>query len=187
MGVANDGGELLAAPDTATEALRLPPHSIDAEQAVLGGLMLDNTAWDRVADHVIEEDFYRRDHRLIFRAIAELADRKQPVRRRNALGMAGAAQAAGRRGRSGYTGRPGAGHAERGKHPGLCRYRPRAFRAAAVDIGGQRDRRQRLCHRRPQFGELLEHAEQRVFQIAERGKRGQRGFRSIRSLLGRGC
>ena len=61
-----------------TEVLKVPPHSLQAEQAVLGGLMLDNTAWDRVADHVVEEDFYRRDHRLIFRAIAELAQRNSP-------------------------------------------------------------------------------------------------------------
>src|SRR5512134_3931338 len=63
---------------TETDVLKVPPHSLQAEQAVLGGLMLDNTAWDRVADHVVEEDFYRRDHRLIFRAVAELAERNSP-------------------------------------------------------------------------------------------------------------
>ena len=51
-------------------SLKLPPHSLEAEQAVLGGLMLDEQAWDRVSDRVKEEDFYRRDHRLIFQAIA---------------------------------------------------------------------------------------------------------------------
>ena len=60
--------------DSTTEALKLPPHSIEAEQAVLGGLMIDNGTWDQVADLVIEEDFYRKDHRLIFRAIAMLAE-----------------------------------------------------------------------------------------------------------------
>ena len=58
--------------DAATEALKIAPQSIEAEQSVLGGLMLDNQAWDKVADLVVEEDFYRRDHRLIFRAIADL-------------------------------------------------------------------------------------------------------------------
>ena len=58
---------------TDMDVVKVPPHSLHAEQAVLGGLMLDNAAWDRVADHVVEEDFYRRDHRLIFRAVAELA------------------------------------------------------------------------------------------------------------------
>jgi replicative DNA helicase len=60
------------------DALRVPPHSIDAEQAVLGGLMLDEHAWERIADKLGEEDFYRKDHRLIFRAIGELASRNQP-------------------------------------------------------------------------------------------------------------
>ena len=45
--------------DAATEALKLPPHSIEAEQAVLGGLMIDNGTWDQVADLVLEEDFAR--------------------------------------------------------------------------------------------------------------------------------
>ena len=63
-----------AVADAGTEALRVPPHSLEAEQAVLGGLMLDNAAWDTVADRVVEEDFYRGDHRLIFRAIRTLAE-----------------------------------------------------------------------------------------------------------------
>jgi len=59
-------------------ALYVPPHSLQAEQSVLGGLMLENSAWDQVADRVSEEDFYRRDHRLIFHAISELAERNSP-------------------------------------------------------------------------------------------------------------
>ncbi|RTL48876.1 MAG: replicative DNA helicase [Rhodocyclaceae bacterium] len=54
--------------------LRLPPHSIEAEQSVLGGLLLDNRAWDRIADLVSQADFYRDDHRRIFRHIAMLCD-----------------------------------------------------------------------------------------------------------------
>lgn len=57
---------------------RIPPHSEEAEQSVLGGLMLDNAAWDRVADRITDEDFYRHDHRLIFRAVAALAERNAP-------------------------------------------------------------------------------------------------------------
>ncbi len=60
------------------ESLRVPPHSIEAEQAVLGGLMLSGEAWDKVADKLSEEDFYRREHRLIFRAIAELTEKSMP-------------------------------------------------------------------------------------------------------------
>ena len=56
----------------------MPPNSIEAERAVLGGLMLDASGWDRVADKVREEDFYRRDHQLVFRAIAALIDANDP-------------------------------------------------------------------------------------------------------------
>lgn len=65
--------------DTATEALKVPPHSIEAEQSVLGSLMLDNESWEKTADLLVEHDFYRRDHQLIFRAIAELFEQSQPV------------------------------------------------------------------------------------------------------------
>lgn len=58
--------------------LRLPPQSVEAEQSVLGGVMLSRAAWSQVADMLREEDFYRRDHQLIFRAIGELAEKKQP-------------------------------------------------------------------------------------------------------------
>ncbi len=64
--------------DEATEALKVPPHSIEAEQSVLGGLMLDNGAWDKVGDLVSDGDFYRRDHRLIFSAIKYLAEEGSP-------------------------------------------------------------------------------------------------------------
>ena len=60
------------------EALRVPPHSIEAEQAVLGGLMLAPESWDRVADRLTEDDFYRKDHRLIFRAIGDLSNKSMP-------------------------------------------------------------------------------------------------------------
>ena len=65
--------------DNATQALKIPPHSVEAEQSVLGGLMLDNNAWEQVADVVVEQDFYRRDHQLIFRAIEQLMEKAQPV------------------------------------------------------------------------------------------------------------
>ena len=64
--------------DYAIESLKTPPHSIQAEQSVLGGLMLDNKTWDTIADKLVEIDFYRKDHQLIFRAISRLADRQEP-------------------------------------------------------------------------------------------------------------
>ncbi|PJI46446.1 MULTISPECIES: replicative DNA helicase [Pseudomonas] len=65
--------------DLQTASLKVPPHSIEAEQAVLGGLMLDNNAWERVSDAVSDGDFYRHDHRLIFRAVYKLAEGNQPI------------------------------------------------------------------------------------------------------------
>src|SRR5687767_2930878 len=65
--------------DAQVEATRVPPQSIEAEQSVLGGLLLDNTAWDRIADIVGEADFYRADHRLIFRHIAKLIEENKPA------------------------------------------------------------------------------------------------------------
>ena len=64
----------MSAPD-----LRLPPHSIEAEQSVIGGLLLDNRAWDRIAGQVAEADFYRDEHRRIFRHITRMLDRGQPA------------------------------------------------------------------------------------------------------------
>lgn len=61
------------------QALRVPPHAIEAEEAVLGGLMLTERAWDEVADLLREEDFYRHEHRLIFRAVADLARQRRPA------------------------------------------------------------------------------------------------------------
>lgn len=58
--------------DGATAMLRVPPHSIEAESSVLGGLLLDNAAWDRVGDLLQPADFYRHEHRLIFEAIENL-------------------------------------------------------------------------------------------------------------------
>ncbi|MCD6040190.1 MAG: dnaB [Gammaproteobacteria bacterium] len=62
-----------------TDAIKVPPHSIDAEQSVLGGLMLDNRAWDLIVDRVRESDFYRHDHRLIYGVMARLSQQNKPL------------------------------------------------------------------------------------------------------------
>jgi replicative DNA helicase len=64
--------------DPQVQALKIPPHSIEAEQSVIGGLLMDNRAWDLVADRIAETDFYRQEHRIIYLAIAELAGRQIP-------------------------------------------------------------------------------------------------------------
>lgn len=64
--------------DRQVNAVKIPPHSIEAEQSVLGGLMLDNQTWDQIAGVITEVDFYRSDHRLIFATIEALANRNEP-------------------------------------------------------------------------------------------------------------
>ncbi|BBI63082.1 replicative DNA helicase [Vreelandella sulfidaeris] len=65
--------------DTETAALKLPPHSLEAEQSVLGGLMLDNQAWDNVSERLVADDFYRYEHRLVFNVMIHLAEAGQPL------------------------------------------------------------------------------------------------------------
>ena len=65
--------------DAQIESLRLPPHSVEAEQAVLGGLLLSNQAWDRIGDVISESDFYRADHRILYRSITKLVEDNKPA------------------------------------------------------------------------------------------------------------
>ncbi|EKE00808.1 MAG: replicative DNA helicase, partial [uncultured bacterium] len=67
-----------SAKDQKVDELKVPPHSIEAEQSVLGGLMLDNISWDKVIELVKEDDFYRPNHRLIFKTMETLGRRNQP-------------------------------------------------------------------------------------------------------------
>lgn len=61
-----------------TGLLKTPPHAIEAEQSILGGLLLDNQAWDKVSGKLCTEDFYRHEHRMLFEALADLSKRDQP-------------------------------------------------------------------------------------------------------------
>ncbi|WP_372770097.1 replicative DNA helicase [Pseudoalteromonas sp.] len=69
----------MAKADKQLDTLKVPPHSIEAEQSVLGGLMLDNEAWDRVAERVVAQDFYTRTHKLIFQAMEKLVESGHPI------------------------------------------------------------------------------------------------------------
>ena len=73
--VLNDPDE----PDRQIAQLRIPPHSIEAESSVLGGLLLDNSAWDRVSDVLKEADFYRYEHRLVFEAMSAIINASKPA------------------------------------------------------------------------------------------------------------
>ena len=68
----------MAKPQDRVDELKRPPHSLEAEQAVIGGLMLENQAWDQVTALVSEPDFYSPPHRVLFRSLAELARRDRP-------------------------------------------------------------------------------------------------------------
>jgi replicative DNA helicase len=59
--------------------VKAPPHSVEAEQSVLGGLMLDNSVWDQVADRLHESDFYRYGHQLIYRVMSRLLEQHKPI------------------------------------------------------------------------------------------------------------
>ena len=71
--------ELPGAPDGEVERIKLQPQSLEAEQSVLGGLLLSADGWDSVAEEVAAGDFYRPAHRAIFREIAQLADAAEPI------------------------------------------------------------------------------------------------------------
>ncbi|HEX7371125.1 MAG TPA: replicative DNA helicase [Rhodanobacteraceae bacterium] len=165
------------------DVLRVPPHSIEAEQSVLGGLMLSAEAWDQVADRLIEEDFYRREHRLIFRAIGQLAGSGQPC---DAVTLGEWFE---RHGETAVVGGP-AYLAE------LANNTPSAANIRAyADIVRDKSVLRKLIEAGTQIAgdgfnpegrttpEILESAEQRVFKIAEAGARGRKQAVSIRESL----
>ncbi|GBE10301.1 replicative DNA helicase [bacterium BMS3Bbin12] len=171
--------------DAATQALRVPPHSTDAEQAVLGGLMLDNRSWERISDCITEDDFYRRDHRLVFRAIAELAERGAPfdvVTISERLEKAGGLDAVG--GLS-YLGTLAGNTPSAANIKAYAEIvRERSILRQLIQIGTEVANSAFQPEGRD-APELVDHAEKLVFQIAERGARGLGGFTSIRDLLTR--
>jgi replicative DNA helicase len=161
----------------------VPPQSIEAEQAVLGGLLLDPSAWDQVADVVIERDFYRPDHRLIFDAIGALAGAGKPcdaVTVSEQLERTGKLESAG-----------GLAYLS-----SLARDTPTAANVRAyADIVRERSILRQLIHAGTEIAaavyknegetarELVDRAEQRVFEIAEEGFRGRQGAIAVRSIL----
>lgn len=68
----------LQIPKKTVDPLKRPPHSVEAEQSIIGGLMLDNQVWDKVSNKLCEADFYRTEHRILYRAISALAKKDQP-------------------------------------------------------------------------------------------------------------
>ena len=165
------------------DALRVPPHSIDAEQAVLGGLMLDERAWERIADKLEESDFYRKDHRLIYRAIGDLSNKNLPcdaVTLGEWFDSNGLAETVGG---SSYViqlanSTPSAAnivaYAEIVREKSVLRQ----LIDAGTEITGDGFQPEGRSTQ-----EILENAEQRVFRIAESGARGRKGFVAMRTAV----
>jgi len=165
------------------ESLKRPPHSIEAEQAVLGGLMIDNETWFTVADRVADEDFYRHDHKVIFRGIAALANATKPF---DVVTLAEWLENS-------------AQIEQAGGLPFLARLvenTPSAANIAAyADIVRERSVLRQLIHAGTEIAssgfqpegreasELLDGAERLVFNIADQLKRGKGGTLGIKDLL----
>lgn len=170
--------------DSAADALRVPPHSLEAEQAVLGGLLLDNSTWDAIADRIRAEDFYRKDHQLIFAAIAELMARGEPA---DAVTVA---EELDRTGHAQETG--GLVYLA-----GLVRDTPTAANIKAyAEIVRERATLRGLIQVGNEVAasalnpdgrsaaELVDAAERRIFEIAEAGRKVGSGFVPLRNELG---
>jgi replicative DNA helicase len=169
--------------DTEVSALRVPPHSLEAEQAVLGGIFLDKEAWIIVVERVKEEDFYRRDHRLIFRAIASLEGIGQPFDIVTTAEWLEGHQLLDDAGGLSYL-------------AALAENTPSASNIGAyADIVRKRSILRQLISATAHIGEtvfnplgrsseeILDSAEQSIFEIAEQENRGRKNYRQIKDLL----
>jgi replicative DNA helicase len=169
--------------DARFDELRVPPHSVQAEQAVLGGLMLDNGAWDRIADQVAAPDFYRREHQLIYSAIGRLADADRPfdvVTLSEELDSLDALQDVGGLAYIGMLANETPSAANILAYASIVR--EQSVVRQLIRVGSEiAEAGFRPAGRK--VHELLDHAESKVFQIAERQARGGGGFRPITRLL----
>lgn len=165
------------------QQLKIPPHSIEAEQAVLGGLMLDNAAWDQIADKVAANDFYRQDHRSIFRAIESLADKNQPfdvVTLSEWLELRGELENAGGLSYLGVLAKDTPSAANIRAYADIVR--ERAILRGLIGVAGEIADSAFHPEGR-ESREILDDAERKVFEIAEQGMRGKQGFQPLKSLV----
>ncbi|HEY9397007.1 MAG TPA: replicative DNA helicase [Burkholderiales bacterium] len=163
--------------------LRIPPHSIEAEQSVLGGLLLDNEAWDRIGDVLLVEHFYRDDHRRIYRHIARLIGDAKPADVVTVHESIESSEDKDKTGGLAYLGMlaqntPSAHNIRR--YAEIVRERAVMRRLVAVgtDIADSA-----LNPLGKNVGQLLDEAESKVMEIAESGSRGRQGFTDINQLL----
>ena len=163
--------------------LKLPPHSIEAEQSVLGGLLLNNEAWDRVGDIVSDEDFYRDDHRRIYRHISKLIENNKPadvLTTSESLQLAGELQGVGGIAyiQSLSEGTPSAVNIR--LYAEIVRERAITRRLARV---GEEIADAAYSPNGREARQLLDEAEKKVFDIAEMGRKQGQGFLSMSGLL----
>lgn len=169
--------------DREVSALALPPHSMESEQSVLGGLLLENAAWERIADIVNAEDFYRHEHRLIFRTISALLNQNRPadiITVQEALERHNELEAAG-----GFNylinlaqNTPSAANIRR--YAEIVRERSVMRQLAEV---GTEIARSAYNPQGRDADQLLDEAENKVFQIAESTQKAKQGFLSMPDVL----
>jgi replicative DNA helicase len=171
--------------DPQLAAVRTPPQSVEAEQSVLGGLLLDNAAFDRIADTLSAADFYRHDHRLIFRQITRLIEESRPADAVTVFEALRSLEQSDDAGGLAYLSdlaqnTPSAAN--------IRRYaeivRDRAILRRLVGVGDE-IATSALNPQGRETKQILDDAESRVFAIAEEGARGRSGFERLDSLMGK--
>jgi len=173
-----------AAPrDDEVAKLRVPPHSIEAEQSVLGGLLLDNGAWDRAADVLNETDFYRYEHRLIFGAVGGLINATKPadvITVFEQLQSLGKAEECGGLAYLNALAQSVPSAANLRRYAEIVRERAilRKLIAASDEIATQAFNPQGR-----QVSQILDEAEGKIFKIGEEGQRTKQGFQSMDQLV----
>jgi len=169
--------------DVRVDALKLPPHSIEAEQAVLGGLLLDNDALDRVADMISEGDFYRQDHRLIFRHVCRMVEKNKPADIVTVAEMLDSCNELEGIGGLAYL---SALAQSTPSSANVRRYaeivRERAVMRKLAEVGSAIAESAYTPAGRS-ASELLDEAEAKVFEIGEAGARSRQGFQELPPLL----
>ncbi|HKJ88281.1 MAG TPA: DnaB-like helicase N-terminal domain-containing protein, partial [Gammaproteobacteria bacterium] len=166
-----------------TEELKVPPHSVEAEQSVLGGLLLDENAWDRVADILSTEAFYRHDHQLIFDAVGQLVDQSRPA---DIVTVAEVLERQGRLEESGGTAYLATLANNTPTTANIIHYanavRERAVLRSLIQVAGEIS--DNAFHPgEHSVSEILDHAEQRIFRIADQTNQRRGGFSPLRELL----
>lgn len=169
--------------DPQLESLKVPPHSVEAEQSVLGGLLLDNAAWDRIADFLSQGDFYRYDHRIIFEHIGRLIASTRPadvVTVYEALTTSGKAEEVGGLAYLNALAQNTPSAANIRRYAEIVRDRAVLRRLVSVADEISADA---FNPQGKEVRQLLDEAESKVFSIAEEGARGNQGFLEIGPLL----